>query len=281
MKTKAFLSIIMLIASVSLASEEGIKDLHRDIVLLNLINGLYLTPSQTQQLLSKLYEAKALRESYQKEMEKREKFLKTVFTELRSQLMENKTISRELIRRVHRAEKVVEEMRMSYQQRLCSLESEVISLLTENQLYLIENFKPCLIPPKHGTIGQMPGQAPGPEALLDRVRKAPEWRFQRHLDRLLEMHIDRLERKIGVMSDEEKQAEKERVRAILEKARSLPEVDFQLQKPQLAQEIIEHEPPKPRRKKGELGKVGRFLLDERLIPILESRLSREFASSVH
>lgn len=272
MKTKLFLSIIMLIASLSLASEEGIKDLHRDIVLLNLINGLYLTPFQTQQLLSKLYEARALRESYHKEMEE---VLNDIFTELRSQLMEGDTPPKELIRRLHRREKLAEKAKIKYQQKMCSLEAEVISLLTENQLYLIENFKPCLIPPKQGTIGQVSGEAPGIEAFLDRVRKAPEWKFQQHLDRILEIYIDKLERKLRVMTEKEKKAEKERVRRILEKARDLSEVDFQLQKPQLIEEIIKHKPPRLLRRKGELGKVGRFLLDERLIPILESRLSAQ------
>ncbi len=112
---------------------------------------------------------------------------------------------------------------------------------------------------------------------MTRVRQMDESLYQGRKPRLIERYIERVERHVGVFSDEERAEEKSRVADIFKRARELSDLDFEVQKSELARELKEpHEKAmqsRHRRRKGDLDKLGRFLLDPKLIPILEKRLS--------
>ncbi len=89
------------------------------------------------------------------------------------------------------------------------------------------------------------------------------------MDRLIEHY----EVHIGVLDDDEKKALRKEYLELFEEAKSLSDLDFELKKKELAERMAQKgEKQKRRRRKYELGKIGRFLLDERVIPILEDRL---------
>lgn len=154
-----------------------------------------------------------------------------------------------------------------------------ITILTENQIYVIEDFTPCLIPPKSlrdpARVGQASGDTSGVEAVLERLRNAPSERYSRIREEALDRHIDKLEREIGVMTNEEKEAERIRVKGIIEKARKMSKVDFELNKSEMAREIGPMKTSSQKLRKYELSKVGRFMLNARLIPVLETHLAQK------
>ena len=75
------------------------------------------------------------------------------------------------------------------------LEASLESLLTENQKIVIETFKPCLIPPAHGKIGQsVDSSAEGIIHTLKRIRRLSQTQFEQMKDVWIENHISKLER---------------------------------------------------------------------------------------
>jgi len=258
---------------------EKLADLRREIILLNLINGLYLTPEQMQGLLDILGELQTLQQRWQEQLERHEAKLKHILAELKLTLLEEKPIPEELAKQVHQANRRFEEIALQHRKRLCELEERVKGLLTENQIYQIEHFKPCLIPPKQGLIGQEGGEAPHIQKLLERVRHMPERRYQVFRERFVEHYLEKIELEIGVLEQEEREAERQRVLSILEKARTLPEEEFKIQQARLAEELKPEKPEQLRPRKYQLGRIGRFLLDERLVPILEARLEKASTGS--
>jgi len=89
-------------------------------------------------------------------------------------------------------------------------------------------------------------------------------------------HIERVERRVGLFSDEQRVEEERRVADILKRARELSDLDFEAGKGDLARELIEpYEKAlqsRHRKRRGDLDKLAKFLLDPKLIPILENRL---------
>jgi hypothetical protein len=65
--------------------------------------------------------------------------------------------------------------------------------------------------------------------------------------------------------------ETQRVGEVLDLARSLSAVDYEMKKEILGKQILIE--PDYKKKKNELTKIGKILLDVRLIPILEQRLT--------
>jgi len=252
-----------------------VTKLRQEISTLNLVNGLYLTEAQIKQLLPILYQARDLQKEYGEKLEEQSAECKAAFTTLRAELVANKGIAPETEKRAHRANEAEKALKEEYQTKMIALESQVKSILTDNQLCIIDDFKPCLIPPKNlrdpARVGQARGDASGAQAFLERTRHIPERRFEKMKDTFLEKYFDKLEREYGLMTDEEKEQERQRVLGIVERARNLSDVDFEMKKAELAKQLTPQS-PEHRLRKYELGKVGKFLLNTSLIPVLESRL---------
>jgi hypothetical protein len=67
------------------------------------------------------------------------------------------------------------------------------------------------------------------EKFLVRVRQMDEGTYQKRKSFIIERHIERVERHVGVLSDEERAEEGTRVADIFGKARQLSDVDFEAQ----------------------------------------------------
>ena len=101
----------------------------------------------------------------------------------------------------------------------------------------------------------------------------PAARYEHAAGRATERHIAHVRRRARWITPEEEDAERGRLRKILDEARSLDEETFALRKAELAGRIKEpwkNGPGKMGASAGER-KVVRFLLDERIIPLLERR----------
>jgi hypothetical protein len=259
-----------------------VKDLSREISLLNLISGLYLSPEQMDQMLAILRKVEAIRGDYQSRAVSEAHQMEEILKEFREILGRDEEIDQGLIREFRRVKKRGQDLRKEFHSALIPYQDEMKSVLNENQIALIDGFKPCIVPP-HDTrnptrIGQDSGDTRMGERLLTRVRQMDENVYQGRTPLLIERHIGIVERHVGLFSDEERAEEKSRLADIFKRARELSDVDFEAQKGDLARELKEpHEKAlqsRHRKRRGDLDKLGRFLLDPKLIPILEKRLTR-------
>jgi hypothetical protein len=259
-----------------------VNDLRREINLINLVNGLYLSAEQMNQMLAILRKVEATRGEYKTKTTSQVHEMEEILKELRAILARNEEIDQGLIRKFHHAKKKGEDLKEEFHSALMPYQDEMKRVLNGNQLALIEEFKPCVVPPHDVRnpvrIGQASGDTRMGERLLTRVRQMDESLYQRREPRVIERYIERVERHVGIFSDEERVEEESRVADIFKRARELSDLDFDVQKGDLARELKEpHEKAlqsRHRKRRGDLDKLGRFLLDPKLVPILEKRLTQ-------
>jgi len=192
-----------------------------------------------------------------------------VLKEMRETLMRGENPSQELKERYHTLHK--EEMRLqaTYKEEMARLASEVEGVLEPHQLYALESYVPCIIPPEgEPRIGQAQG-AKG--AVLERLRAIPNDQFALHKEDIARQALERLkERYHGVLIlDEEK--ELARILGLIEKVRALSDVEFKLQREALIEELLA--PYEAAHPPVELtAMISSHLLDPAIIPLLEEKL---------
>lgn len=259
----------------------AVHDLRKEITLYNLINGLYLSQDQIAQMLAILRKVEGVRGEYEEKTISRARHMEEILKGIRECVARDEEIDGELAREFHSAKKGMEDVKEELHGKMISYQDEIKGILKENQIALIEEFRPCIIPPRDtwdsARVGQASGNTRMGEKLLTRIREMDERVYQRRKSLLIERHIERVERHRGVFSDDERAEEERRVADILARTRELSDVDFEAQKGNLARELREpHEKAiqsRHHRRRGDLDKVGTLLLDPKLIPILEMRLT--------
>jgi len=225
-------------ASLPTANAEELTDvenLQREVQLLNLLNDLELRASQMRFILEKAQEAEAIRD------------------ELMNEADEN-----------------IEE----YQAKMTRIAREVKVILEQHQIYALAHFVPCAISPQdEARIGQTDG-ATATEEVLTPIRAIPDEKFERNKEEIARGLIGHLKSHLSggfilVINEEEEIA---RILSILDEARGLTDVEFELQKTDLVQQVLFayglHESPVDT-----CLKIEQHLLDPRIIPLLEEKLA--------
>ena len=245
-----------------------------EIRLLNLINGLELSKEQTEFIIQKAKEAEQLRAKLLEEMNNGNpqipKALHT-FRELRVILLKGENIPDDLKAQTHKANLLTKEMTLKYQSQISQLAFQIKEILQPHQLCALENYVPCLIPPKPWAYGQEDSSEAGVKRLT-RVREIPAPVFEKNKGEIaarviqqMKIHLPR-----GYILDEE--AEKQWIISLLEKARSLSEEDFAIDSTELVEKLkLRYAPPKI--PVDITVKIERFLLNPEIISLLKSKLA--------
>ncbi|PIP16243.1 MAG: hypothetical protein COX46_03410, partial [bacterium (Candidatus Ratteibacteria) CG23_combo_of_CG06-09_8_20_14_all_48_7] len=259
------------------SGDESILELRQDISLLNLANDLYLTKEQIESLLPIINEATAIRESAKQAILELQPATEKAFKNLKTELEKNQETPAEVKERASGLNHQIKQIQEDTGERLVALEKKVEETLTEQQRCLIDDFVPCLIPPQKTTnptrIGQAKDDTSAQENMLTKVRKLSPQEYARHKEKILQRLRDLFEEKVFVLYPEEEEAFRSRVLEVFDRARSLSESDFQVQKKSLAEEMsIGKLSKQGRRRKGEPGAVGRYFLNKNMAEILKTRL---------
>jgi predicted small secreted protein len=258
------------------AKVSEIASLRREIQLLNLINGLELSTEQMRFIIEKVEEANQIREEMKSEAEEKAGEIVEALDELKSTLMQGESISPQIRKGVYEAQGKERRFVKEYEKRIAKLAAEIEGILEGHQIYALERFVPCIIPPQGGPlIGQAEGSTHTEEHLA-RLREMPSWKFEREKDRIAQKAIEYLKRHLPkgsiVILDEEE--EKRRIISLLEEARDMSDVEFELEKARLVEELeSKYEIPRPH--VDVRAKIARFLLDPKIIPLLEEKIALE------
>ena len=256
---------------VSAQASPEIAGLRREVQLLNLINGLELTPEQMRFIIEKAQEAQELRQELQAEADLEE--MTGVLEEFRATLMAGESVPPDLAQRLHAVEGPLRAAKEVYEAELTSIAGEVEEVLEEHQLYALEQYVPCVIPPEGELrVGQARGTGGG-EAVLERLRALPAERFERHGKEIARRILERIrEHMHGAVVILDEGAELERIAGLVEEARALSDVEFELQKASLVEELLaSYEAARPQREPTAM--IARHLLDPAIIPLLEEKLA--------
>lgn len=268
--------------------EQKIAKIRDEISLTNLTNGLNLTEQQLSDLISILREVQDMRKSYkEKHRALAEEMLKS-FEDLKKNLENGPKLPAEVANQAGGYNEQTKELGEEFKKKLAPYQEKVESVLTEAQKIVIDEFKPCLLPPKSQKNPVRVGQAKSNEQAIEHLRKireVPQDVYEQKRDNILNRYFSKFEDKKGKMNDEEKAKEKKRLFELTERVRAMSAEEFELNKDDLAEEFIIKDRAEElesqlkdileyrHKDKGGLNKIGRFFLKPEMLDILETRLN--------
>lgn len=249
-------------------SQDETEELKREIRLLNLVNGLELTPAQMSLILSRAGGIKALRENFEESYRSRQAELENILKEIRSYLRENKEIPEEIARRFHALELEQKKARLELDERTQAYAREIEKSLEPHQIYQLERYVPCIIPPKgERRIGQAIDYK-GFVRKLERIRDIPDRLYEQRKEIICQRTVDEIKLRAGRVPGFDETEISKKIGPYFDRVRSLSATDFEIQKENLAEEFISI--TKPRKPSPDLNrKIEAFLLAPEIISVLE------------
>jgi len=252
---------------------EKTEEMRREIRLLNLINGLDLTPKQMGIILENALEYQGMRARFEKDLLNGQEEMEAALEEIRRYLRENKEIPPQAVQQYRRLDREFREDRLKIQEEMKDLAKEIEESLELHQLYQLQEFVPCIIPPKgEKRIGQAKDYR-GMTKSLERIRRIPSRIFQQRRDEIVWRTLGGLKLHAPFFSDLDEEEMKSHIELIYDEARNLEDAEFEMQKERLAEDLIS--PFKPEIPSNNLiRKISGFLLSAEVIPLLEARVDR-------
>ncbi len=272
---------------------QNIKYYEARIKALNLINGLYLDRDQLSAILDVLYDLQDYKQELMERAGEETRLLEKRYAELESDLLDDDIVDDRLETAARVQKNKLDNLEMQYRKKLVSFESVLNGIFTEKQLGIIEDYKPCVIPHKdtnNARIGQSDGADQRAITGMRRMRQLNRWEFEGAVSSMIARQINRMEQKKGIYGQQERDAEVERLSDLAWRIYDMDDVEFEVEKYDLAREMQPVAPKNVRKReqnmkmkdsnkqgnrvkrKNEIGKTGRLFLDVRLIDIFETKL---------
>lgn len=219
------------------AAQSSVPGLMREIQTINLINGLYISNEQIAKLLPAIESAVSCEERLNGTLSENDREMESILLQMRKELTAGGAPSKETIERFHRVEVKVQERRFDYLTAKKKVLGSVKGLLTENQKALISEYQPCIIPATQQANPERIGQSGNNDMLVNVLEKSREvseseyGRFKSHFlentRRMITLH----------RPDADIDEELKRHGEILDRARAMNDVDFEMKKSDLALEF--------------------------------------------
>ncbi|GEM_PF-3557798 len=219
------------------AKSSAVPDLMREIQTINLINGLYLSKEQTEKLLPILSSAASSEDRLNEIFAETDKDVESILLKMKKELVSGGTPSKETIERFQSIERKVQERRFEHLSKQKKELNSVRGLLTENQKTLIAEYQPCIIPASQQANPERIGQSGNNDFLVKVLEKAREVSESDYPG--FRTHFLDGTKKMIMLHNPNADIEKELKRHgdILDRARAMKEVDFEMKKAELAKEF--------------------------------------------
>ncbi|MDI6732829.1 MAG: hypothetical protein QME51_01505 [Planctomycetota bacterium] len=264
-----------------------ISKLREEISLTNLTNGLNLSEAQLAELIKVLKEAEGLRKTYTEQHRMQAEEMVKAFSTLKKELQNGPHLPQEIATKASNYNESAKEILEKIKKEIMPFQDKVEKILTEAQKMVIDDFKPCLLPPKSQKDPVRVGQAKGSEraiGLLRKLRETPSNVYIQKREDALQRYFAQFEEKKGKLSDEEKTKEKARLFGLADRVRAMSAEEFELNKQELAEEFIIKDKAEDlekelkeileyrRKDKHGMSKIGKYFLKPEMLSILETRL---------
>jgi len=252
--------------------KDNLRDVKTKIHILNLLNGLELDKKQMQLILDAAQKAENIRIKFKKEILQKEEEIASIYNEvLRIAKSGSLVIPDDIALRVHKVNQELDKIKQRAQEKLTLLSIKIKDNLEPHQLYVLDDYKPCIIPKvKQGRIGQA-DDPKGFVKVLERVHSMPQKIYNLKKDQISQNTIDRVKTKVppGFIIDQEEL--KTQLLKTVDEVRQMSDVDFTLKKEEIGKDIKVN--LLPERSPLNIGvKIERFLLSPEIIPLLEERI---------
>lgn len=268
------LIILLIISSSPLFAKETdhrLEKIRTQIHILNLLNGLELNQQQMKMVLEAAKEGQEIRLKAKEKILQREEISQAYQDVLRVAKTGSLTVPENIAHRFHRTHQEVDRIREGVQEKLTTLALKIKENLKTHQIYVLEDYKPCIIPPvQKGRIGQAEDHS-GFVKILERIRMMPPDVYRLQREAIAQKTIDKLRTKVPPAYIFDEETLKTQLLKTMDEVRAMPDVDFLVKKEEMAKNMKNDlHPGKPSMNIGV--KIERFLLQPEIIPILEERI---------
>ncbi|MBF0500531.1 MAG: hypothetical protein HQM09_10385 [Candidatus Riflebacteria bacterium] len=255
------------------AYDDELIEIREDISLLNLLRGLYLSPTQIDGLIDMANKAKSLRDNGKAQFQGVRADMVKSFANLRDSLFLSPGNEKKAQDAASAFDKNQKDGVGKIQDGIALLEEAATGILSSAQQAIVENFKPCLIPPKDLRNPVRVGQAAGELGILgkvaDLIHAAPNDLWRVHGESLLNKITSHMEQESGEMNSVMRDDTRKRLGVIAGEIRGLSDVDFTLRREKLAQELQLINPQKAlHHGHRKTGPVAQFLLSDTAAELL-------------
>jgi len=214
-------------------AQQNYEETVREIHTLNLIRGLELTPEQANFIISKGQQIENLKQAWQQKYQEHA----AAYEDLKKALLYGGEVPKSVAEKTRQAQKDVTIHERNYLKGIKQAALEIKEQLKDYQLYALEHYKPCLIPPK-GEVRV--GQVEDSEALagfLDRIRNVPASDYEKRKTEIAEEVVARGVKHLPKDYKIDQDKAKETIYSVFQEARGLSETDFAVQRKDLAQKL--------------------------------------------
>src|SRR4030042_1530241 len=238
------------------------------IHILNLLNGLELNRQQMRLVLSAAKEAQEVRFKAKETILEKEGITQTYQDVLGVAQRGSLVIPDNIAHRVHQVNQEVDRIREGAQEKLTTLALKVRDNLKPHQIYVLEDYKPCIIPPvQKGKIGQAEDHS-GMVKILERIRSMPPNVYTLQRDVIAQKTLDKVKTKMPPAYFLDEETLKTKILKEMDDVRAMSDIDFAVKKEEIAKNMEARlHPGKPPMNIGV--KIERFLLQPEIISILE------------
>lgn len=261
MKCLYFFTIVtLLFASLNAKSTERVKDLVKEVKILNLLNGFEISEEQKSTIGKRIREIEKIQDRFEKTIENDAEIFEAGLEKTIEILEEGKKLPPSLKKDISTYNKEVKELHREKEEEIINIVKKVEEILQPQQIQLLKDFIPCLIPPPgEARVGQS-GSPHGIVKHLEKIRELPENIYSRERENIIEIALKKKKENSPLQEEFDEDEEREMICSILERTRTMGDVDFALKKNELAEEF-KGEKKKRDSEKDILHKIRNFLLD--------------------
>ena len=225
-------------SSMEIAQVEETRRLRSEISVLNLLNGLYLSPSQMDQLVPLAEKAAAIHAQYRQTYVAESDAYTRELGALRDGLYTvNGATQDQKSAAVSRHGRLDSALRQKVSDEILPIEEKARAVLNEGQLAVIQDFKACMVPPKTLSDPVAVGQVTTTEreeAMLDVVRRMPAGLYSEQRARIAGAIVNYHEMMKGKLTPDVRTATQVTLAKKLDDARALSDVDYAVRKRDVA-----------------------------------------------
>jgi len=262
--------------SAPIHSGAEILQMVRDIQTLNLLNSLHLSKNQMQKMLPIAKEVDRMDRDQKAMFQRKNNEIYKILNEMRSRLITSNDLPQDLKRKFQNAQEEIKRKQVANRDRLKVLNGKMKSILNENQLVMLKEYQPCLVPVKNISNPERIGQAGGNERhvkLLEIARRIPDAHYPEFKRRVTEKIQSKI--KLHIPEDSERKRLLNQISRAMDKARTLDDEEFEIQKYELVKNIAPKsagERLKDRNINVENHFIEKFLLNPNLASILKRKM---------
>ena len=271
----AVIMVVFVVAGPVFSGEKKYDEFHEvaeRIKISNLINAMSLDVGQVKYILGRAYEATKYRKEAWAEIEKYYRDFLEACENLEDEVMEGRVVvEKKTAKDFHQTKKKIEDIKYDLEKKLILLAGDIKDHLGEYQIIAVGQFTPCLVPKvQEGRVGQEGGNKHILK-MLERIRSLPIHAYNNKKQMIINRVVTRTEERLPFLTEKEVQAYKEKIETVFDKIRGLDDVDFSIQKAEIAQNLKNSLKPQKRFQKPK-EKIKKFLLSEQAIEVLKKKL---------